>query len=136
MMIEAHGLQYLASVFAAARRGSDEALGKLFLRYQKVLLRIAARELPPDLRSKCGASDLVQETFLEAQRDFPRFEGTTDAELFAWLKCVLKNNSLNFVRDYRRRQKRAIRCESPLWTDSGRIAAGQEPVAAGPGPQS
>src|SRR5262249_45736682 len=37
--------------------------------YRGYLLVLAQRELDPDLRAKGGASDLVQETFLEAQRD-------------------------------------------------------------------
>ena len=60
-----------------------EGLGVTFRHY---LLRIAEQELDPDLRAKGGASDLVQLTFLEAQRDFARFHGDTAAELRAWLR--------------------------------------------------
>ena len=51
--------------------------------------------------AKGGASDLVQETFLEAQRDFPRFQGTSEAELLGWLRQMLLNNVANFTRHYR-----------------------------------
>ena len=36
-----------------------------------VLLRAARRQIPSDVQSKGAASDVVQDTFLEAQRDFP-----------------------------------------------------------------
>ena len=35
----------------------------------------------PDLQAKVGASDLVQETFVEAQRHLAAFRGKTDAQL-------------------------------------------------------
>ena len=35
-------------------------------------------------------ADLVQETFLEAHRDFAGFRGTSDAEMAAWLDETLK----------------------------------------------
>jgi RNA polymerase sigma-70 factor, ECF subfamily len=60
---------------AAARAGSREALGRALEIHRHYLLAIAERQLDPDLRSKGGASDLVQETFLEAQRDFAQFGG-------------------------------------------------------------
>ena len=41
------------------------------------------------LRLRLDPSDLVQETFLEAHRDFPRFEGATEREVVAWLRRIL-----------------------------------------------
>src|SRR4051812_46159075 len=58
-----------------ARAGSHEALGQLLDGCRGYLLRIARDELDPRLQAKGGASDLVQETFLEAQRDFAAFTG-------------------------------------------------------------
>ena len=52
---------------AAARTGSSEALGQALQACRGYLLLLAERELDPDLRAKGGASDVVQETFLEAQ---------------------------------------------------------------------
>jgi RNA polymerase sigma-70 factor (ECF subfamily) len=90
----------------AARAGSTEALGELLEACRFYLLGIADRELNPGLRAKGGASDLVQETFLEAQRDFANFSGRTEAELLAWLKSLLRHNAANFYRHYRGTAKR------------------------------
>src|SRR5581483_9241354 len=84
-----------------ARAGSREALGKLFDLCHGYLLSVARGELDLQLQAKGGASDVLQETFLEAQRDFARFQGTTDKELLAWLRRLLLNNLSNFSRDYR-----------------------------------
>jgi RNA polymerase sigma-70 factor (ECF subfamily) len=67
---------------------------------------VAERELDAQLRAKGGASDLVQDTFLEAQRDFARFQGTTEEELLAWLRQILRYNLSNFARHYRGTDKR------------------------------
>jgi hypothetical protein len=68
-------------LLAAARRGSREALGQSLEACRRYLLAIADRQLDQDLQAKGGASDLVQETFLEAQRDFGQFHGPSPDEL-------------------------------------------------------
>ena len=57
------------------------------------------------LRTKEEASDIVQETMLEAHRDFESFRGRTDTELRAWLRRILMNNLVSAAR-YHSRQKR------------------------------
>jgi RNA polymerase sigma-70 factor (ECF subfamily) len=100
----------------AARAGSREALGELLEACRRYLLCIAQQELDPELQAKGGASDLVQETFLEAQRDFPRFHGHTEAELLAWLRQLLRFHLSKFQRQYRGTQKRQVGREVALAT--------------------
>src|SRR5437764_11715348 len=92
----------------AARTGSREALGRVLDSYRAYLLLIADRELDPKLQAKGGASDLVQETFLEAQRDFNGFQGSSDGELRAWLRQLLLHNLANWARRYRDAAKRQL----------------------------
>ena len=99
---------------AAARAGSREALGRALEDCRRYLLAIAERQLDPDLRSKGGASDLVQETFLEAQRDFARFQGSSPDELRAWLRQVLLHNVGAFTHRFRGTTKRAVGREVAL----------------------
>src|SRR5262249_24826853 len=80
---------------------------------RRYLLGIAERELDADLRAKGGASDLVQETFIDAQKLFARFEGTTEAEWLAWLRQLLLYNVAGFTRRYRTGKRNAAR-EAPL----------------------
>ncbi len=90
----------------AALAGSLDALGETLEGCRFYLLAVAERDLDLDLRAKGGASDLVQETFLEAQRDFAQFGGKTPDELLIWLRRLLKNNMANFLRHYRGTAKR------------------------------
>lgn len=97
-----------------ARQGSSAALGKLFESARTYLLFLANKELPPDLRAKMGASDLVQETAVDVHHDFPRFTGTTTEEFYGWLRSILRNNMLDAVRRYECSQKRAVHRETSL----------------------
>ena len=92
------------------------------------MLAIASRELDPDLMAKGGASDLVQETFLEAQCDF-RGSGVLHRRSCAWLRQVLLHNVGAFTRRFRATSKRAVGLEVAI--DGGLSAAGtNEPKAA------
>jgi RNA polymerase sigma-70 factor (ECF subfamily) len=112
-------------LMAAARAGSREALGRALEACRRYLLRVAEGELGPDLKSKGGASDLVQETFLEAQRDFARFDGSSDEELRAWLRQVLLNNVGAFTRRYRHTGKREVAREVGLGADGSSFGVEQ-----------
>lgn len=97
-----------------ARIGSKDSLGDLLESCRQYVLLIAEDGLDGDLRPKVGASDLVQETLLEAQRDFPGFQGESRAQLLAWLSRIVLHNLLNHSRDYRATQKRQLSREQPL----------------------
>jgi RNA polymerase sigma-70 factor (ECF subfamily) len=116
----------------SARAGSAEALGRALEAFRGYLLAVANQKLDPALRAKGGASDIVQETFLEAQRDIGQFAGTTGAELKAWLVRLLLNNAANFARHYKATDKRQVGREVglPAHTPSGPAGAG----LAGGGP--
>lgn len=101
-----------------AQAGSREALGQVLEACRGYLLLIAQRELDPALQAKGGASDLVQQTFLEAQRDLARFTGSTPEALMGWMRRLLLNNLANFRRDYRRDKRTVSREVSLLVTDS------------------
>jgi RNA polymerase sigma-70 factor (ECF subfamily) len=119
----AESAQDTGRLLASARAGSAEALGKVLDGCRNYLLLVAGQELDADLHAKTGASDLVQEAFLEAHRDFAQFQGTTDVELLAWLRQILVNNVANFTRRYRA-QKRAVNREVLLQPDDSALAGG------------
>jgi RNA polymerase sigma-70 factor (ECF subfamily) len=91
-----------------ARNGNHGSLGELFDAARDNLRLFAEQALYADLKQKMGDSDLLQETFLDAQNNFAQFRGTTQAELMAWLRAILANNVLRQYRRYCQTQKRDI----------------------------
>lgn len=96
-----------------ARGGNREALGEILMQLRAWLLLVAERELQGGSNVRMNPSDLVQQTFLGAQRDFGRFRGTTEAELAVWLKQNLMHNIQDAHRFYAA-DKRDVRQERSL----------------------
>ena len=90
----------------AARRGDTEALGQALEPFRDYLNLMASRGIGPGLATKAGASDVVQETFLAAQRGIAGFRGSTQAEWRAWLEAILTNQLANLRRSFLDTQKR------------------------------
>jgi RNA polymerase sigma-70 factor (ECF subfamily) len=82
----------LSTLLHNARTGSVEALGRLFEVCRGYLLTVARKELAAALRAKIDAADVVQETFIEAIRDFPTFRGENGQQLLGWLRGILRHN--------------------------------------------
>jgi RNA polymerase sigma-70 factor (ECF subfamily) len=106
----------------AARAGCTDALGSIMDSCRQYLELVAAQELPRLLQPKVGASDLVQETFLDAHRDFPQFTGRTGAELLAWLRQILLHNIFDTSRKFQRVKKRQATRELPWPVGGGESA--------------
>lgn len=73
--------------------------------YREYLMTIADLQIEPVLRRKLDASDVVQQTMLEAHSRLNDFRGSTSAELAGWLKRILLNNLIDCVRAYRRERR-------------------------------
>jgi RNA polymerase sigma-70 factor (ECF subfamily) len=104
----------MAGLLAAARAGDRDALGAALQRCREYLLAIAQRQVNPALRAKGGASDVVQQTFLDAQRDFAAFAGVSADELRAWLRRLLLNNAADFAKGFQGAEKRRLDRETEL----------------------
>lgn len=68
--------------------------------FRSYLRLLAEQRLNPRLRVKASASDIVQQTMLDAHRDFAGFRGKTELELRAWLRAILVNNLLTVAKRY------------------------------------
>jgi RNA polymerase sigma-70 factor (ECF subfamily) len=114
-----------ARLLAAAQAGSTEALGRLWQECRNYLLLVANERLDTDLHAKVSPSDLVQETFLEAQRDLAQFRGRCEEELLVWLGRILAHNAANVTRHYKATEMRAMGREVHLGTASDSKEDGQ-----------
>ena len=83
-------------------------------RYRSWLGLLARLQVEPRFRSKFDASDIVQQTLLEAVRDWPKFRGQSEAELAAWLRQILAHVLLHEVRRFGGAQRRDVGREVSL----------------------
>ena len=97
-----------------AQKGGPEALGPLFQLYANYLKLLATTQIDRQLQARVSPSDVVQETFFEAQRDFKQFRGGSEAEFLAWLRRILVHNLARSVERHLLAEKRSMRREIPL----------------------
>jgi RNA polymerase sigma-70 factor (ECF subfamily) len=91
------------------RKGEPAAREQLFDRYRRYLWLLAQAQLGRYLRAKCDPSDIVQQTLLEAHRDFAQFAGNHERELLAWMRQILAHNLYNETRRFAAQQRNAAR---------------------------
>lgn len=96
-----------------ARNGDADALGQLLEQYRHYLRLRAQAQVGRSLRVRLDPSDLVQETLLEAQRDFSQFGGSCEGELTAWLRRILVRNLADQLKHHHS-LKRDFQREEPL----------------------
>jgi RNA polymerase sigma-70 factor, ECF subfamily len=95
-----------------ARAGDLSARGRLLELYRNYLRLVARSLIRAPLTLQLDASDLVQETFLKAHRDFAQFAGSAERELVAWLRQILVRTLANQAKHHRTRGRDQRRQES------------------------
>ena len=81
--------------------------------YRSYLYLLARSHIGARHQAKIDASDIVQQTLLNAHQNQAQFRGGTEAECMAWLKQILANNLADAVRGLAR-AKRDISRERSL----------------------
>ena len=81
-----------------------------FRPYLQTLARI---QLAQGVRARLDASDIVQQTMLQAHQAWDSFRGASDQELTAWLRQILARNLAHALRDHQR-DRRDVRREQSL----------------------
>jgi RNA polymerase sigma-70 factor (ECF subfamily) len=119
----------------------DKAVAIAELERHRSWLGLLARlQVDARFRAKFDASDIVQQTLLEAVRDWPKFRGETEAELAAWLRQILAHVLLHEVRRYggaqRRDIGREVSLEEALAESSRRLGAALAAPGSSPSEQA
>lgn len=87
--------------------GNDLNGNRSYLRF------LARAQLDGRVQQRVDASDIVQETLLEAHRSLEQFEGESESDLSAWLRRILARRLAHAYRDHTR-QRRDVRRERSL----------------------
>jgi RNA polymerase sigma-70 factor (ECF subfamily) len=125
----------------AAQGGDREALGNALASVRDYLLLVAGDRQRPELRGKGDPSDLVQETFLRAQRGIEGFRGCTASEWRNGLRSILVRTLAKERRRFLATAKRRLGREVAIpdaWRDASpgddetpsRVLARRERAAA------
>ncbi|HKD38137.1 MAG TPA: sigma-70 family RNA polymerase sigma factor [Pirellulales bacterium] len=122
----------ISQLLTHARAGDAAARDRLFAACRNYLTVVARAEVGSWLQAKVDASDLVQQTLLDAHRGLANFRGCNEAEWLGWLRQILSHNAADFVRHYGEAAKRKTAREVPLApADSQHSNAARfEPAAA------
>ncbi len=124
-----NGRETFGDLLSRARSGSESALGELLEQFRGFLLLTAEMTLESGVRPKVGASDLVQESIIDAHQNFRSFRGETNNEFQGWLKRILLNNLLNQYRKWKKSRRRQLSRETFLGRADSGIKDLEDPTA-------
>jgi RNA polymerase sigma-70 factor (ECF subfamily) len=125
----------VSELIERARQGDADGRERLFALCRSYLAFVARSHVETWLRVKVDASDLVQQTMLEAHLDFDDFQGSSEKEWLAWLRKILSHNTADFVRRYRGTAKRQAGREVRFRDGDDALSRGApEPIAPGDTP--
>lgn len=97
-------------------KGDNRALTALYDRYAPKLLGVCLRYVP----AKSDAEDILQDAFIKILKNLKRFEYRGEGSVEGWMRRIVVNSSLNFLRD---REKNMVLVESMMPAD---VEAGDE----------
>ena len=118
-----------AALLNRLRQGDSEAWSTVAVSFRQQLRALAAATLPAEVGCRTDASDMVQQTLVEANESFATFRGDSLAELFVWLAAILNHNVSDAVRHHLLARRRTVRVECRL-NDSSHGSPGWEGVSA------
>jgi RNA polymerase sigma-70 factor (ECF subfamily) len=91
-----------------AANAADVPRTELLLKYQPWLQILARLEIDSRFAGKFSASDVVQQTMLEAWKDWDKFRGDDENQRRAWLRQILAHQLAHLARHFAGTQKRDV----------------------------
>jgi RNA polymerase sigma-70 factor (ECF subfamily) len=98
-------------LLARAREGDARAQGQILDQFEDFLRRMAAREMDSRLHRRIDVSDIVQDTYVNALKDFAKFRGDQRDGFQAWLSTVHERVVQNLARRHIHTQSRSVKRE-------------------------
>ncbi len=121
------------SLLDRAKDGDRAAFEALFRRHRAKLLRAVALRMDRRVAARVDASDVIQDTYLEAFKRLPKYLQKPPMPLYLWLCWIAREKVLALHRRHLGAEKRAVTHEVPLLpadssaTFVSAVIAGHEP---------
>lgn len=120
-------------LLAQVRAGEPQAFEQLFARYRQELRQFIELRLDPRMRARVDASDVVQETQLEAFRRLADFLKRQPMPFHVWLRKTAYERLLKIRRHHLDVAQRTVRREVAL-PDHSSLQLAQQLLASGSTP--
>lgn len=93
-------MESLAALAVKSRTGDSRARVELFDRLRPYVRALAGspRLIPHNGHPQVDPSDLAQNALLRIDRSLAEFRGSSDPEFHAWLKAILRNQAIDYLR--------------------------------------
>lgn len=96
------------------RNGDASAFEVLFKRHRRPLQKAIALRMDRRVAARVGASDVLQETYLEAFRRLPKYLEQEGMPFYLWLYWIAREKVIGLHRRHLGAGKRTVRHEVPL----------------------
>lgn len=117
------------------RAGDTAALGTLWGYYRPRLQRFVRLRMDNRMATRVDPSDVLQEAYLDAQRQVPAYLRDARVAPFVWLRRLVEERLANTHRHHLGAKCRTARREISLPKDAS-VALGSRLLAAGPNPSA
>ncbi len=91
----------ISMLIPPVKAGDPEARDQLLRELQRYLEATANKHMDPTLKHKTGASDIVQQSFIQIIENFDKFRGHSSAELRGWINTIVANEMNGIRRKFR-----------------------------------
>lgn len=91
-----------------AQSGDQSAQNVLLVRHKDRLRRMVMALMDPRLSARIDPSDVLQDAFATATRQFPKYLENPSIDFYPWLRQIVKEELINMHRHHVRAQRRSV----------------------------
>ncbi|MBI2192518.1 MAG: sigma-70 family RNA polymerase sigma factor [Planctomycetes bacterium] len=125
-------------ILQQVRKGEAEAVDRLLSRHRDALRRMVEFRLDRALASRVDASDIIQETLIEANRRLADYMKNPAMPFHLWLRYIARDHLIAAQRRHQGAQRRSVNRErslaDPAFSDCSSVDLAARLRAAGPTP--
>lgn len=107
-MLSEAGIPDTDSLLRLVSNGDQQAVDGLLQRHRDRLSQMVKSRLDESLSARIDASDVVQETLIEAARLLPKYSVSRPIAFYPWLRQIAWNKMIDLYRKHKGTSKRSV----------------------------